>query len=884
MHRTTRPTAPVGLYDPSYEHDACGVAFVARLDGEPSHETVVRAITALENLEHRGAAGADPNTGDGAGILTQMPDEFLRAVVGDDLPPAGAYGVCVCFLPQDEARREELERLLEDAVRAEGQRVIGWRDIPVDKDYVGVTANYFAPYIKHLIVGAGEALTGDQDAFERKLYVIRRVAEIAAGADLVIPSFSSRTLVYKGMLTSPQVLGYYRDLQDPRVKTALALVHSRFSTNTFPSWELAHPYRMIAHNGEINTLRGNINWMRARESQLASELFGDDLKKILPVVRPGGSDSATFDNVLELLVLAGRNLPHAVMMMIPEAYAGRTDIPEDLRGFYAFHSCLMEPWDGPAAVAFTDGRVIGATLDRNGLRPGRWLETRDGWVVMGSETGVIDEPASNIVRKGRLQPGKLFLVDLERGRIVEDEEVKREVAGRRPYGRWYAEGVVHLADLPEREPRVPRTEPVRARQLAFGYTQEDLRVLIGPLAANAEEPLGSMGNDNARAVLSERRPPLFSYFKQLFAQFTTPPIDPIREAVVMSVASGVGRELNLLDETPQHAHQLAMDQPILRNAELEKLRQVDSTIFRAHTIDITWPVEAGAAGMADALERVAREASHAVLSGANILILSDRRVGANRVAIPSLLAVASVHHHLVREGTRLQAGLVIESGEPREVHHFATLIAYGASAINPYLMFETLDELVFDGRVAGVSDPDEAQRRTVKGIGKGLLKTISKMGISTIQSYCGAQIFEAVGLAPELIERHFTGTPSRIAGIGIDTLARETLEKHATAYPRPESELLPVGGVYAWRRDGEHHMWNPETIALLQHAVRHGGEQTYEEYANLVNEDASRRATLRGLLRFRFAEDGGVPLEEVEPTKEIVRRFATGAMSLGSLS
>src|SRR3712207_1801481 len=496
MHRTTRPTAPVGLYDPSYEHDACGVAFVARLDGEPSHETVVRAITALENLEHRGAAGADPNTGDGAGILIQMPDEFLRGVVGDDLPPPGAYGVCVCFLPQDEARRAELERLLEDTVRAEGQRVVGWRDIPVDKDYVGLTAGYFAPYIKHLIVGASDELAADQDAFERKLYVIRRMAEIAAGADLVVPSFSSRTLVYKGMLTSPQVLGYYRDLQDPRVKTALALVHSRFSTNTFPSWELAHPYRMIAHNGEINTLRGNINWMRARESQLASELFGDDLKKILPVVRPGGSDSATFDNVLELLVLAGRNLPHSVMMMIPEAYAGRTDIPEDLLGFYAFHSCLMEPWDGPAAVAFTDGRVIGATLDRNGLRPGRWLETTDGWVVMGSETGVMDVPASQIVRKGRLQPGKLFLVDLEQGRIVEDAEVKHQVSTAKPYKQWFEEGIVHLGDLPE-APALPRPDtPLHPRQRAFGFTQEDLRVLLTPTAAKGEEPIGSMGNDN----------------------------------------------------------------------------------------------------------------------------------------------------------------------------------------------------------------------------------------------------------------------------------------------------------------------------------------------------------------------------------------------------
>jgi glutamate synthase domain-containing protein 2/glutamate synthase domain-containing protein 1/glutamate synthase domain-containing protein 3 len=891
QRRTARPTQPVGLYDPSYEHDACGVAMVARLNGKPTHETVQRAIVALENLEHRGAAGADPNTGDGAGILLQLPDELLRAVISAELPEPGAYGVAVCFLPQDEGRRAELEALLTSTVEAEGQTVLGWRDVPVDKDYVGITANFFAPYIKQLVVAAAtpECLA-DQDAFERKLYVIRRVAELAAGPDLTISSFSSRTIVYKGMLTAPQLLGYYPDLQDSRAKTALALVHSRFSTNTFPSWELAHPYRMIAHNGEINTLRGNVNWMRARESQLASALFGEeDLAKVLPVVRPGGSDSATFDNVLELLVLAGRSLPHAVMMMIPEAYADRDDLPDHLTGFYAFHSCLMEPWDGPAAIAFTDGRVIGATLDRNGLRPGRWLETRDGWVVLGSETGVMDEPASNVVRKGRLQPGKIFLVDLDEGRIVADDEVKRSVATRQPYGQWYADGVVHLSDLPEREPRSPRTEPLRARQLAFGYTQEDLRVLLLPMAAKAEEPIGSMGNDLSLAVLSDRQPPLFSYFKQLFAQVTNPPIDPIREAVVMSVASGVGSERNLFDETPEHAHQLAMDTPILRNHELEALRQVDSSLFEAHTIDITWPVAAGPDGMAAAVERVCAEASESVARGVNILILSDRNVGAERVAIPSLLAVGAVHHHLVREATRLQAGLVLESGEPREVHHFATLIGYGASAINPYLMFETLDELVADGRLPGGMDVEEAQKRTVKGIGKGLLKTISKMGISTVQSYCGAQIFEAVGLAPELIDRYFTGTASRIGGIDCDVLARETLEKHARAYgwvgTDEYGELLPVGGIYAWRREGEHHMWNPESIALLQHAVRHGGAQAYEEYSRVMNEDSARRATLRGLLKFRERpESEWLPLEDVEPAKEIVKRFATGAMSLGSLS
>jgi glutamate synthase domain-containing protein 2/glutamate synthase domain-containing protein 1/glutamate synthase domain-containing protein 3 len=871
-----RPTNPVGLYDPGYEHDACGVAFVARLSGEPSHETVQRAITALENLEHRGAAGADPNTGDGAGMLLQLPDELLRGVIRPELPPAGQYGVAVCFLPQDAERRAALEQLLTDAVEAEGQRIVTWRDIPVEKDYVGITANWFAPYIKQLVVAASPELAGDQDAFERKLYVIRRVAELAAGPDLVIPSFSSRTIVYKGMLTAPQLLGYYPDLQDPRTKTALALVHSRFSTNTFPSWELAHPYRYIAHNGEINTLRGNVNWMRARESQLASELFGADLEKVLPVVRPGGSDSATFDNVLELLVLAGRSLPHAVMMMVPEAWEERDDLPEHLRAFYAFHSCVMEPWDGPAAISFTDGRVIGATLDRNGLRPGRWMETRDGWVVLASESGVLDEPAANVLRKGRMQPGKLFMVDLDEGRIVDDHEVKERVATAAPYGDWYRAGVVRLEDLPERQARVHR-EPLRTRQLAFGYTQEDLRVLLAPMAAKGEEPIGSMGNDLSLAVLSDQAPPLFSYFKQLFAQVTNPPIDPIRESVVMSIRTGVGSEANLLTEGPDHAHQLVIPHPILRNGELEALRGVDSSVFRSHTIPITWRVDDGPEGMTWALRRICEQAAEAIAYGANVLILSDRGIGKERAAIPSLLAVAAVHHHLVREGTRLQAGLVLESGEPREVHHFATLIGYGASAINPYLMLESLSEVAAAGAL------EQAERNVVKAIGKGLLKTLSKMGISTIQSYNGAQIFEAVGLAPEVIERHFTGTASRIGGIGLDVIARETLARYVRAYPAA-GELLPVGGIYAWRRDGEHHQWNPQSIAKLQHAVRHGGRAGYDEWAAEMNESSARRASLRGLLGLRFAEDGGVPLDEVEPASVLVKRFATGAMSLGSLS
>ena len=871
-----------GLYDPAWEHDGCGVAFVARLDGVASHETVVRALRALANLEHRGAAGADADTGDGAGMTLRLPDALFREELGDLLPPLGAYGVGVCFLPRDEARASALERLLEETVAAEGQHVLGWRDVPVDPSCLGSVAAATAPRVRQLFVASAPGL--DRDVFERKLYVIRRVAELEAGVELVVPSFSARTVVYKGMLTPAQLTGYYADLHDERTRSSLALVHSRYSTNTFPSWELAHPYRMIAHNGEINTLRGNVNWMRARESQLASALFGDDLRKVLPVVRPGGSDSATFDNVLELLVLAGRSLPHAIMMMIPEAYGGRDDVPEELRGFYAYHGCLMEPWDGPAAIAFTDGRVIGATLDRNGLRPGRWLETRDGWVVLASETGVLDEPPANVLRKGRLQPGKLFLVDVEGGRIVPDEEVKRAVASRRPYAEWYRREVVHLDDLPPRPTPPAPQEPLRLRQLAFGYTQDDMKVILAPLARNAEEAIGSMGNDLPLAVLSDRHPLLYAYFKQLFAQVTNPPIDSIREAVVMSVEASVGSERNLLDETPEHARQLVIPNPILLDDELERLRQIESDVFRAHTIDITWPVAEGAAGLEAAVEGICREADAALAAGANILVLSDRAVSAERAPMPSLLAVSATHHHLVREGTRLQAGLVVESGEPRSVHSVAVLVGYGAAAVNPYLMLETLAELVDLELLPPGMTRQDAQRRATKGIAKGLLKTISKMGISTIPSYCGAQIFEAVGLSHELVERHFTGTPSRIGGADLDALARDALARHARAYPGTADRLLPVTGLYAWRRDGEHHQWNPDSIALLQHAVRHGGAETYAEFSRLANDESARRATLRGLLRFRFARDGGIPLDEVEPAGEIVKRFSTGAMSLGSLS
>jgi glutamate synthase (NADPH/NADH) large chain/glutamate synthase (ferredoxin) len=949
MHSTPKPPGAVGLYDPRFEHDACGVGMVARLDNVPTHEVITRAITALENLEHRGASGADPTTGDGAGILMQMPDELLRGACGFELPPLGSYGVLMCFLPTDPVRRAELEALLERTVAAEGQDLLGWREVPVEPEHTGRVAGACRPVIRQLFVGAAEGLRDDRDAFERKLYVIRRVCELQAQeiapSSLYVASSSSRTVNYKGMLISFQLAAFYSDLRDERCKSAMALVHSRFSTNTFPSWELAHPYRVICHNGEINTVMGNVNWMRARESELRSELFGEDLQKILPVVRAGNSDSATFDNVLELLMLAGRSLPHAAMMMIPEAYRNREDLPDYLKGFYGYHSCLMEPWDGPASVAFTDGRVVGATLDRNGLRPGRWVETTDGYVVLGSESGLLDIPPEQVRRLGRLQPGKLFLVDLERGRIVEDEEVKREVATAKPYGEWYERNAVPFKDLPPSSEVTLSDQPLRLRQRAFGYTQEDLRVLLAPMAIEAQEPVGSMGNDLSLAVLSDQAPPLFSYFKQLFAQVTNPPIDPIREEIVMSLATSLGNERNLFDETPEHAHKLLLDQPILLNRELETLRHVDHEVYKARTIDATWLVQKGPGGMVEALERLCRTATEAIEEGANILILNDRLLGPRRVPIPSLLAVAAVHHHLVLEGTRLRAGIIVESGEPREVHHFATLIGYGASAINPYLLLETLDELVIEGRIVRRGKDGEpieigakdAAQNLVKAIGKGLLKTISKMGISTIQSYRSAQIFEAVGLERELIDTYFTGTASRIGGVGLQVLAEEALERHARAYPVSRDDLLPVGGVYAWRRDGEHHMWNPETIALLQHAVREAGQngdagrfgdasgasvsrsgaasvslsggdvnaalggdeqalgvvrespamEKYREYARAVNDDAARKATLRGLLEVGAGpgpRPDPVPLDQVEPAKEIVRRFCTGAMSLGSIS
>ena len=872
-----------GLYDPSYEHDACGVAFVARLGAPASHEVISRALWALEHLEHRGAEGADPDTGDGAGILIQLPHDFLRDVAGFELPDEGRYGVAVCFLPRNEEARAEAVAALERRVEEEGQSVLGWRDIPVIPEHCGTTSRSVAPVIRHLFVAAGDGID-DQDAFERKLYVIRRCVEKLDLPGLAIAGFSSRTLVYKGMLTAPQISQYFPDLKDERVCSRLALVHSRFSTNTFPSWELAHPYRMLAHNGEINTLRGNRNWHRARELTLASPLFGEDLEKIRGLLRDDISDSASLDGLMELLVLGGRSPAHAISMLIPEAFQGRPELPQEVRDFYAYHSSLIEPWDGPAAVAFTDGKVIGATLDRNGLRPGRWVVTRDGWVVLASETGVLEATEDQVVAKGRLRPGKLFLVDLERDRIVPDDELKAELARRCPYGEWLHDRVVHIQDLPEKSPRVPRVEPLRAKQLAFGWSEEDLKVILAPMARDGVEPTGSMGNDVALASLSDRRPPLFSYFKQLFAQVTNPAIDPIRESVVMSLEACIGPEINLLGETPDHCHQLVMQQPILRNSQLEKLRQVDHNVFEARTIDMTWPAEEGEAGMELRIEAMCREASELVARGVNIIVLSDRNIGPERAAMPSLLAVGAVHHHLVREGTRLQIGLVVETGEAREIHHIATLIGSGAAAINPYVMFESLYALHRQNRLPDGMSPEDAEQRVIDAIGKGLLKILSKMGISTIRSYTGAQIFEVVGIKKEVVDRHFTGTTSRVEGVGLDTIAREALDRHARAYPAAISELLPAGGIYAWRRRGEYHGWNPETIATLQHAARgEGAAAAYERFATYVNDVAVRNTALRGLLRFREDVDP-LPLEAVEPAQEIVRRFKSGGMSLGALS
>ena len=878
-----------GLYDPSFEHDGCGVAFVASIDGERSHDIVAMGIEALVNLGHRGASGWDPDSGDGAGILLQLPDAFLRRVGPRGLPPA--YGVGMAFLPIDDEARARCVRLVADACAREGVRLLGWRDVPVDPSVIGTAARAAMPYVAQFFVSANGLR---DDALERRLYVLRRVIEtasaatVAARADRIyVCSLSSRVLVYKGMLLANQMVGFYPDLADAQVASALALVHARFSTNVLPRWELAQPMRMSAHNGEINTLRGNVAWMRARASKFHSPLFGSDIAKLGDVLDADGSDSSQFDNALELLVEAGRPIEHAMIMMIPQAWEHHQHMGESLHAFYEFHASVLEPWDGPAAIAFTDGRVIGATLDRNGLRPARYVVTDDGLVVLSSEAGVLDIAPHRLTQSWRLEPGKLLLVDTAGGRILSDRSCKEELASAHPYRRWIDEGTVHLAELeaPSAPPPEPDPGSLLVRHQSFGYTDEDLRLVLTPMAAVGDEPVGSMGNDTPLAVLSDLHVPLFGYFKQLFAQVTNPPIDPIRERLVMSLTSSLGAGGNLLEQGPAQAKRLELPHPVLTNADMATLRHVTQRAFPTATVDATFPRRDGAAGLGPALERLCEAASARLSAGATVLVLSDRRADAEHVAIPSLLATSAVHHHLLAERTRTGIGLVVESGEPREVMHLALLVGFGAEAVNPYLALESVHELLRRGLLGSEVDAAHAERNVVEALCKGLRKTIAKMGISTVQSYCGAQVFEAIGIAPEVIDRWFCGTPSRIGGVGLDVIAAEALARHDRAYPvRQVGEpVLELGGRYQWRRDGERHAWNPETIAMLQHAVATGDADLYAAYAARIDDESGARQTLRGMLAMRPAGPP-VPLEEVEPVSSIVRRFATGAMSLGSLS
>jgi glutamate synthase (NADPH/NADH) large chain len=895
-----------GLYDPRHEKDACGVGFLVHVKGERSHGIVTQALQLLVNLLHRGACGCEVNTGDGAGILIQMPDKFLRKEtrnLGITLPPAGEYGAGCVFLPRDPSARATIEALVAEIIQEEGQTLLGWRDLPTDDRLVGASAAAVAPYFKQVFVGRGsdplftKTVKRGSDpgpAFERKLYVIRKRIEHAvdtlpiSSADrkyFYIPSLSANTLIYKGMLIADQIDTMFPDLVDPAVESALALVHQRFSTNTFPSWPLAHPYRYVAHNGEINTLRGNINWMHAREAMCESDLLGDDLKKILPVIREGGSDTATFDNVLEFLVMTGRSLPHAVLMMIPEPWAGHESMSAERKAFYEYHATMMEPWDGPASIAFTDGTVIGAVLDRNGLRPSRYYVTKDDLVVMASEVGVLDIPEENILLKERLHPGRIFLVDTAQGRIIADEEIKRDLASQQPYGEWLAENMVALEDL-KPAPLLPLPDhyTMLNRQRTFGYTQEDLKILLAPMAQNGEEAIGSMGTDTALAVLSDKPRLLYDYFTQLFAQVTNPPLDAIREELVTSMGSTIGPEANLLKPGPEACRQIKVKSAIVNNEELARLRHIDERGFRSVTLPMLFDADSGGTGMARALEDLQRRTSEAVERGYTIVILSDRGVNMKLAPIPSLLATAGVHHHLVREGTRNRAALVIETGEAREVHHLALLIGYGAGAVNPYLAFETLDDMIRGGMLPGLTH-EKAVKSYIKSLNKGVLKVMSKMGISTLQSYRGAQIFEAVGLEKEFVERYFTHTASRIGGVGIDAIAEEVRARHLLAFPeRPVADRdLDEGGEYQWRRDGEFHLFNPDTVYKLQHATRSGQFKLYKEYTQAVNEQTRKRATLRGLFELKLAATA-IPLDEVEPAESILKRFATGAMSYGSIS
>ena len=875
--------APQGLYNPANEHDACGVAMVATLNKVATHEIVAQALTALRNLEHRGASGAEPDSGDGAGILICVPDQFYREVTSFTLPKAGSYATGVAFVDPKADIASEISRIADE----EGLTVLGWRELPINPAGLGKTALSVMPNFQQLFIAGKKAESGI--VLDRLAYALRKRAEHTL--DLYFPSLSSKTVVYKGMLTTGQLEEFFPDLSDPRVLSPLALVHSRFSTNTFPSWPLAHPYRFIAHNGEINTVKGNRNWMRARESLLQSDLITGDLKRLFPIVEMSGSDSASFDEVLELLYLGGRSLPHSVLMMIPEAWENHATMSKERRDFYAFHASLMEPWDGPACVTFTDGNQVGAVLDRNGLRPSRYWVTKDGLVVLASEVGVLDFPADQIVRKGRLQPGKMFLVDIESGRIIEDDEIKDSLAQAAPYGQWLKDGMVKLSDLPSREHIIYPHKSVMRRQKAFGYTEEEIKIIITPMAKNGGEALGSMGTDTPIAALSEKPRLLFDYFSQLFAQVTNPPLDAIREELVTSLSGSLGPEHNLLDPGPESCRQISLAFPVIDNDELAKIIHVnaddDYPELEAYVVRGLFPVTGDGNTLRTRLEEIKREVSEAIANGARIIVLSDRDGDAEDCPIPSLLLTATVHHHLIREKARTKVGLVVEAGDVREVHHVALLVGYGAGAVNPYLVMETAEDLVNQGVIAGIT-PEKALRNVIKSLGKGVLKVMSKMGISTIASYTGAQVFEAIGLAQDVVDEFFVGTTSRLGGVSLDVIAEETIKRHHFAYPVggeiPGAKRLAVGGEYQWRRDGEPHLFNPETVFALQHSTRNKRYDIFKRYTSKVNDQSKTLMTLRGLFQFKEGERTPIAIEEVEPISEIVKRFSTGAMSYGSVS
>ncbi|MFN6299083.1 MAG: glutamate synthase large subunit, partial [Microcystis sp.] len=876
-----------GLYDPQFEHDACGVGFIVHKTGKKSHDIVEQALTILLNLDHRGACGAEKNTGDGAGILCQIPDLFFRKVTGDlgfTLPAAGQYGVGMLYTAPDAEIRGKSRQEFEKIAAEEGLKVLGWRDVPTDNSSLGNSAKSTEPFIEQVFIERDANLSDDL-AFERKLYVIRKRSHLnrqSFNRYWYPCSISSRTIVYKGQLMPVQVGDYFPDLHDPDFQSALGLVHSRFSTNTFPSWERAHPYRYIAHNGEINTLRGNINWMHARQSMFASPLFGEDIKRIQPVINIEGSDSLIFDNALELMVLSGRSLPHAVMMMIPEPWAAHESMSDEKKAFYEYHSCLMEPWDGPASIAFTDGTMMGAVLDRNGLRPSRYYVTKDDLVIMASEAGVLPIEPERVAFKGRLQPGRMFLVDMKEGRIVADEEIKAGIANAKPYRQWLNENLVNLDDLPAVETAPPETSvSLIQQQTAFGYTFEELRLLLAPMGRDGVEAVGSMGSDTPLAVLSDRPKLLYDYFQQLFAQVTNPPIDSIREEIITSPITTIGAERNLLDPQPESCHLIKLNSPILTNAQLARLQ--GNSEFKTVTIPILFDPTSGVEGMRSTIEAICQEVDEAILAGASIIILSDRGIDKNHAPIPSLLAVAGLHHHLIRQGTRTRVGLVLESGEPREVHHYALLLGYGCGAINPYLAFATLGSMIEEGLLVGV-DHQSACKNYIKAATKGVIKVASKIGISTLQSYRGAQIFEAIGLNRSVVDRYFTWTASRIEGADLEIIARESLLRHGHAFPDRDVNVhtLDIGGEYQWRKDGEAHLFSPETIHTLQQAVKLGKYDLFKKYSQLVNQQNQKFFTLRGLLTFKNRES--IPIEEVEPIEAIMKRFKTGAMSYGSIS